>query len=69
MNSEFEFIVATPAIFLRGRELDEVMGHFYENGRLKVDAALRRGDPGAKLIAARRSAPTLPARPSFHRRW
>jgi len=37
---------------------------FYENAVLKVDAALRRGDPGVKLIAARRSAPTLPARPA-----
>jgi hypothetical protein len=31
MNSEYEFIVATPtsAIFILGGELENVMGHFY----------------------------------------
>jgi hypothetical protein len=29
MNSEYEFIVATPAIFIRSCKLEKVMGHFY----------------------------------------
>ncbi|HVN81678.1 MAG TPA: hypothetical protein VMW38_22010 [Terriglobia bacterium] len=31
MNSNYEFIVATPAIFIRGGELEKIMRHFYEN--------------------------------------
>jgi hypothetical protein len=31
MNSKYEFIVATPAIFIRGGELEKVMGHFLLN--------------------------------------
>jgi hypothetical protein len=30
MNSEYEFIVATPGIFISGGELEKVMGHFNE---------------------------------------
>jgi len=29
MNSKYEFIVATSAIFIGGAELEKVMGHFY----------------------------------------
>jgi hypothetical protein len=32
MNSEYEFIVATPAIFIGGGELEKVMAYFHENG-------------------------------------
>jgi hypothetical protein len=32
-NSEDEFIVATPAIFIRGGEPEKVMGDFHENAR------------------------------------
>ncbi len=31
MNSEYEFIVATPTIFMGGSELVKVMGHFHIN--------------------------------------
>jgi len=35
MNSKCEFIVATPAIFIGGGELEKVMGHFPENASLE----------------------------------
>jgi hypothetical protein len=44
MNSEYEFIVATPAIFICGGALEKVMGHFYENAVLMVGTALGRRD-------------------------
>ncbi|HVN81603.1 MAG TPA: hypothetical protein VMW38_21630 [Terriglobia bacterium] len=34
MNSNYEFIVATPVIFNRDSELEKMMGHFHENAVL-----------------------------------
>jgi hypothetical protein len=45
MNSEYEFIVATPAIFIGGGDLKKVMGHSYENG-LKGHKKIARGTAG-----------------------
>ena len=62
------------SIFTRGGEPAKVIGHFYENRRLEGGRraarplSLRRGDPRVKLIAARRSAPTLPQDQHFHPR-
>ena len=53
MNSEYEFIVATPAVFIDRGGLEKFMRPFHENANFNVGTAVPR------------PAPTLPTRPQF----
>jgi hypothetical protein len=70
MNSEYEFIVATPAIFIRRGEVENVMGHAMKMRVLMWEQRSFAATSWSKLGAARgtvvpRAAPTLPPRPPF----
>jgi hypothetical protein len=51
--------------FIGGGELEKVMRHFHENTVLMWEQRSCAATSDSKLVAARRSAPTLPPRPAF----